>query len=214
LLEWIRYRQCGSSSPAPERWGQGHARFDITSLRSGPTAKMMWKLRRVGIIGFFSCTFLVCYPIPYMFVSLGIFRKPVVDIPVSLAEGKVRTNEFSSKNDEHYLILIRAQRRIPFAEMTCMMGVDFGQLNPSVCNTKPLLQADWSVWEGDRIVASGAAHDRGGGGSTDRTLERYIGHFSGQAGHKYVVEAKFTADGTALNKTGPHLIVEVEKPWD
>ena len=138
----------------------------------------------------------------------------MVDIPVSLSEGKVRTTEFGSKNREYYLILIRAQRRLPFADMNCMMGLDWGSSSSFNCNRAPLLQADWQVIDGDQVAASGLAYEKGGGASTDRTLDRYLGHFEGQAGHRYVLEVRFTADGTPLNVTDPHLVVEIKKPWD
>src|ERR1039458_8070119 len=49
-------------------------------------------------------------------------RKPVVDMPVSLAVGTVRTPEFPVKHFM-YIISIDVQMRFPRCELQCMMGV-------------------------------------------------------------------------------------------
>ena len=36
---------------------------------------------------------------------------------------------------------------------------------------------------------------------------KFLGSFVGELGKKYVVEVKFTKDGTPLNIANPHLIV-------
>lgn len=49
-------------------------------------------------------------------------RKPIVDMPISLALGTIRTPDFAVK-DEAYAISIRVERKLPPAELNCMMGV-------------------------------------------------------------------------------------------
>ena len=136
---------------------------------------------RSRLFAFFAML-LACAFVPSAFAGFGFFRKPVVDMPVSLAKGVVTTNEFGSKSDEHYLILVRAQRRFPFDQMTCMMGVFFGGPNPSMCDPKPMLKADWWVKEGDKLIAFDEVGYDGSGASSDRTLDRYLGTFAGNAG--------------------------------
>jgi hypothetical protein len=78
-----------------------------------------------------------------------------------------------------------------------------------------LLQADWTVWDGDRAVAHGSVH-----GvdfhvtATKDILSRQIGGFVGEKNKKYLMEIKFTKDGTRLNITNPHLIVMMTKRTD
>ncbi len=137
-----------------------------------------------------------------------IDHRTVVDMPVSLAEGTVRTPEFPVKH-EPYLIIIRAEKRhLPFADMNCMMGLTLGPVDPNNCDKEPLLQAEWTVWADGQVVAQGSVHgnDGGGGWANDR-IDRYLGHFMGERKKKYVLEVKFTKDGTALNVTHPHLVV-------
>lgn len=140
-------------------------------------------------------------------------RKPAVDMPVSLAVGTVRTPEFPVKRDP-YLIIIRAEKRLPFADMNCMLGLATPLPDPN-CNKEPLLQADWTVWDNGHLVGRGMAHRRDGrGGWAEDSIDRYLGHFVGEAKKNYVLEVKFTKDGSALNVTNPHLIVLMTKPTD
>jgi hypothetical protein len=140
-------------------------------------------------------------------------RKPAVDMAVSLAVGTVRTPEFPVKR-EPYLIIIRAEKRLPFADMNCMMGLTTGPLDSTNCDKEPLLQADWTVWDNERVVDHGSAYHRNGGSWANDSIDKFLGHFVGEAKKKYVLEVKFTKDGSALNVTNPHLIIMMTKPTD
>ena len=140
-------------------------------------------------------------------------RKPAVDMPVSLAVGTVRTPEFLVKR-EPYLIMIRAEKTLPFDELNCMLGLTTALPDPK-CNKEPLLQTDWTVWDTGHLVDRGSAHRRDGrGGWADDSIDRYLGDFVGEAKKRYMLEGKFTKDGSALNVTNPHLIVMMTKPTD
>ena len=135
------------------------------------------------------------------------YYRPVIEIPVSLAVGTVQTPEFSAKA-MHYDILIQAEKRLPFGDMLCMMGLTTGPLSQFNCDKEPLLQVDWTVWDGEHVVAQGSVHGRDGHADyANKYIFRYLGDFMGKAGRKYVLVVKFTNDGTPLNVTNPHLIV-------
>jgi hypothetical protein len=140
-------------------------------------------------------------------------RKPAVDMPVSLVVGTVRTPEFPVKH-QPYLIIIRAEKRLPFADMNCMMGLTTGPGDPDNCDKEPLLQADWTLWDNGQIVHRGKARGRDGGGWANDSMDKYLGNFVGEGKKKYVLEVKFTKDGSALNVTNRHLIVMMTKPTD
>lgn len=140
-------------------------------------------------------------------------RKAAVDMPVSLAPGTVRTAEFPVIH-QPYLIIIRAQKRLPFADMNCMMGLTTGPGDPDNCDKDPLLQADWTLWDNGQFVQRGKAHRRDGGGWAQDSIDKYLGHFVGEPKKKYVLEVTFIKDGSALNVTDPHLIVMMSKPTD
>lgn len=140
-------------------------------------------------------------------------RKPAVDMPVSLVVGTVRTPEFTVKR-QPYLIMIRAEKRLPFDDLNCMLGLHLASPDPN-CNREPLLQADWAVWDEGQVVDHGSVHRRDGrGGWADASIDRYLGHFVGERNKRYVLEVKFTTDGSALNATNPHLIVMMTKSTD
>lgn len=134
------------------------------------------------------------------------YRDAVVDMPVSLARGTVRTPEFSAKH-KIYFISIEAQWLLPTVELRCKMG--FGVVPPSDhCKSEVVLGGKWRVLEGDRIVAQGSIEriSREFEAGKDY-LRRYIGYFNGESKHRYTVEVTFTEDGSSLNATNPRLIV-------
>jgi hypothetical protein len=137
------------------------------------------------------------------------YRHSAVDIPVTLSAGSVRTPEFSAPA-HWYWIMIQVEKPLPFQQMQCMMGTTLGPLDKANCNDDPLLQADWRVWEGDRVVEKGTIPDRSAAKFTDKNIFKFLGNFYAEAGKKYVVEVKFTKDGTPLNVANPHLIVVQE----
>jgi hypothetical protein len=134
------------------------------------------------------------------------YRYSDVDMPVSLAVGTVRTPEFAVKQ-EAYFIMVQAEKRLPFFDMRCMMGLTNGTLDLRDCNKEHLLQADWTVWGDGHVVSQGVSSGWGPAEYTDKYLFKFLGKFMGEPGKKYVVEVKFTKDGTPLNVTNPHLII-------
>jgi hypothetical protein len=134
------------------------------------------------------------------------YRYSEIDMPVSLAVGAVRTPEFPVIH-EAYFIMIQAEKRLPFVDQRCMMGLDNGTLDFKDCKKVPLLQADWTVSDDGHIVSRGSSTGWGPAEYTDKYLFKFLGQFLGESGKKYVVEVEFTKDGTPLNVTNPHLIV-------
>ena len=134
------------------------------------------------------------------------YRYSDIDMPVSLAVGTVRTPEFAVR-DEAYFIMLQAEKRLPFKDMQCMMGMTSGPLEFKDCTKEQLVQADWTVFDDGHIVAQGSSSSRADDMYTDKHLFKFLGKFVGVSGKKYVVEVKFTKDGTPLNAANPHLIV-------
>lgn len=85
----------------------------------------------------------------------------------------------------------------------------FGVVPPTQeCRAQAVIEADWKVLDGDRVIAKGHA-----GGISDEFeagqdyIARYIGQFQGQSKHKYILELTFTKDGSSLDVTNPRLII-------
>jgi hypothetical protein len=135
-------------------------------------------------------------------------HEPVV-MPVSLAVGTtVRTPEFLVKNIEYHFD-IRVNRGLPFGQLSCMIG---GKGAPSHCATyhwDNVIDAEWKVLDGEHIVAQGITPGYGDMAWSDSFMDRYLGKFVGETNKKYVVEVKFTKDGTPLKDLNPRLIVRM-----
>ncbi len=135
------------------------------------------------------------------------YRYSVVDIPVSLAEGTVRTPEFSAPT-HWYWIMVQVEKPLPFNQMQCMMGVTTNPFESKNCTSDdPLLQADWTVWSEGQVVSSGSSTTHADDKYTKDNIFKFLGKFPALAGKKYVLEVKFTKNGTPLNVANPHLIV-------
>ncbi|MGD0346329.1 MAG: hypothetical protein ABSA85_06210 [Terracidiphilus sp.] len=136
------------------------------------------------------------------------YRNPETGMPVSLAIGNVETPPFHVKKAT-YAIIIQFAKRLPFREMPCAIGDTAKPLGIWDCNEEQLLQADWTVRDGNkRIVAQGAFHQRGMQCVyLNDFILKYIGYFKGERGGTYTLEVKFTEDASALNACDPQLIV-------
>ncbi|WP_263415229.1 hypothetical protein [Terriglobus albidus] len=136
-----------------------------------------------------------------------------VYIPVSLAAGTVRTPEFPVVV-EAYDILIQVQRTLPIGQMICMMGATSNPFESKNCTSAdPLLQTEWTVSNEGRVVAHGSNAPSGGSSIAKDRIWKLVGSFAGEAGKKYVVEVKFTKDGTPLNGAEPRLVVIKHKKF-
>jgi hypothetical protein len=135
------------------------------------------------------------------------YRYSVVDMPVSLAVGTVQTPEFAPPS-HWFWILLQVEKPLPFMQMACMMGVTTSPLDLKDCSSDdPLIEADWKVLSDGQVVDHGSSSSPGGAKFTKDYIFKFLGSFSTLPGKKYVLEVKFTKDGTPLNVANPHLIV-------
>jgi len=141
------------------------------------------------------------------------YPKSAVDMAVSLKVGVIRTPEFQVVAID-YQIWIQADGVFPGRQMLCMMGMYSTPLayKSFGCGSEdPLLRTEWEVREGGLVVAHGSSPPDGHEIINKETKIKVIGYFSGQAGKKYSVEARFTKDASALDAANPHLIIVPRK---
>jgi len=133
----------------------------------------------------------------------------VVYMPISLAAGRVRTPEFPvTKHSQWYDIMLQVEKPLPFRRMECLVGATSGGLDKKDCEKDdPIIRADWTIWEGGRIVEWGSMRDCCGSIFTKENIYKQIGSFPLEVGKDYVVQVHFTKDGSPLNIANPHLIV-------
>jgi hypothetical protein len=104
--------------------------------------------------------------------------------------------------------MVQVKKPSRFQQMECMTGVTAGPPDSKNCTSDdPVLRADWTVWEEGQIVSSGSSTTNTDAKFTKENIFKFLGKFPALSGKKYVLEVKFTKDGTALNVANPHLIV-------
>jgi hypothetical protein len=104
--------------------------------------------------------------------------------------------------------MVQVEKPLPFNQMQCMMGVTANPFEAKNCmRDDPLLRADWTAWEDGKIASSGSSTTKADDLYTKENIFKFLGKFPALSGHKYVLEVKFTKDGTPLNVANPHLIV-------
>ncbi len=137
------------------------------------------------------------------------YRYSMVDMPVSLAVGTIQTPEFSPRKTAWHRIMVQVEKPLPTKEIACMMAV--ANDSPGSWRDCPLsdrlLRADWTVWEDGKVATNGSSTTYAGDAYTRDNIFKFLGDFPALSGHKYVLEVKFTKDGTALNVANPHLII-------
>src|SRR5258707_10515410 len=84
----------------------------------------------------------------FVYGSFLLFSATAVDhpvlMPISLAVGEVKTPEFRIYVNQYYTVGINVKRRLSLGILNCMLGISTGPLDPTNCEEKPLLQADWN----------------------------------------------------------------------
>jgi hypothetical protein len=155
----------------------------------------------------------------------------VVEMPVSLAMGTIRTPEFQVDGQWYDIILqVEKPTSLPFQQERCMLGTTLGPLDVKDCDRNdPLLQANWAVCEHNAehcqselpsqpqhgtlmqrtpgIVSRGSIPDNCACKFDAEYIYRQLGSFATQKNSKYMVEVRFTKDAGALNVANPHLLI-------
>ena len=134
------------------------------------------------------------------------YQHSILDMPVSLEKHTVRTAAFAP-SAATYWILMQFEKSLPFQQLQCMIGATSGGLDSADCTSDALLRTNWTVYSDERIVSQGASTTTGHGGFAAKYMVKFLGSFSTQPGHTYVVEVTFTEDETPLNVTNPHLVI-------
>lgn len=137
------------------------------------------------------------------------YRYSLVDIPVSLQKGTVRTPEFTVPRSTLYLTMVQIERE-PFMygeSLDCWMSLEPYRNGSDTCSGDRRLQANWSVYAGAARVASGTSSAEGDGAYTKDNVFKFLGNFGAEKRTTYSVEVTFTKDGSKLAVHNPHLII-------
>jgi hypothetical protein len=137
--------------------------------------------------------------------------KPVVDMPVIMEKGTVRSPEFTVKH-KLYIIKLQADNALPSGQLDCLMGVYLIKA-PDHCemfNFHLAFEAEWKLYAGTQVVAHGIVQGRDGNYESDNhQTSRWFASFTGEKNKKYVLEVTFTKDGSALRVANPHIVIDL-----
>jgi len=136
-----------------------------------------------------------------------------VDIPVSLSTGREYTREFRVNLEQTYTIAIEVDKKLPFDDLVCLLGVNTPALEP--CNKiPPVVKATWVLTSQGNLVAQGSSDESKGGDFMNDKIGREIGSFESVKGHRYKLTVSILSDGIRLAQCNPHLKVEVHPMYN
>jgi hypothetical protein len=89
--------------------------------------------------------------------------------------------------------------------------MDLASMVPKqTCATPPVLNVAWVLMIDGKAMARGSSQSERGGGTTIDTVERTVGYFEGQSGHKYTLNMETLSDARSLAAANPKLTVTAE----
>jgi hypothetical protein len=135
-----------------------------------------------------------------------------VDVPISMAVGHIRTNQFTINQNAPYTIDIEVQKTIPFDTLNCLLGTAMGRMSTALqeCPDRPsVVKASWVLSSSGYVVARGSSDDYRSGAWMNGSISRELGNFDSHRGWQYVLDVDVLADGSALAPGNPRLKVEV-----
>lgn len=122
-----------------------------------------------------------------------------LDVPISLAKGRLRTPEFRINLATYYVVQVYVSRAFDDQGLPCLIGFDQCEGKPSV------LRVSWSLSDRTRSLATGSSDAHGAFGGTD-TMGRSLGGFYAPRG-RYVLDVDVSEDGSRLSGGSPRLMI-------
>jgi len=165
---------------------------------------MSWRLSRSGWVGL--ALVLVGIALPLGWQRWWDTRTWVaLDMPISLARGHIKSNEFEINLQGGYRIYIEVERKFDYEGVPCLLGLGF----PECRNSPGIVKATWSVLDGAQEIARGYSEGKGGHYG-DVTMGRDLGWFFAGESRHYVLNLNVLEDGSRLDAGHPRLIVQAE----
>lgn len=143
--------------------------------------------------------------------STSAMCQRVLNMPVTLEKGMIRSPEFTVKK-KAYIIALQVDNALPRGQTQCMLGVRdaWEHDNCELVGFPLVVEAEWTLYADGQSVAQGKVRGTDTHWeSSDSHTSKWIGHFMGEKGKKYVLEVNFTKDGTALRVANPRLVVKI-----
>jgi len=131
-------------------------------------------------------------------------------MPVSLAQGHIRSPEFKINLDAGFWIFVEVETQVDDEGVSCLIGY-----TSDYCRKNGVreLRASWTLSDSGKVVASGSsARDQGLRGGT-LSKARGLGNFSVPAGNHFVLDVEFPEDNSHFNGGHPRLAIVPLSYW-
>lgn len=126
---------------------------------------------------------------------------PAPNFPVPLTAGVWRSAPFPV-GKHAYNAWLEVDRRLPLEQLDC----DLGAAGPhEQCDAPPLLEVEWTVWDGDLLVKSWSAKpiQAGGWGAVETSC--LLGSFEGKRNGMFTLEWNVKRDAGLLKELHPRV---------
>ena len=126
---------------------------------------------------------------------------PAPSFPVPLSQGVWRSQEFPvGKHDYH--VSLDVDRRMPLEDLDC----DLGAPRPGhQCNTPPLLDLDWKIWDGATLVKNWRANPIKADAWSEKSTSCRLGGFAGKRNGHFTLELNVKSDAGKLRDLHPRV---------
>jgi biopolymer transport protein ExbD len=131
-------------------------------------------------------------------------------VPVSLAQGHIRSPEFKINVDSGFWIFVEVETRVDDEGVSCLTGYVSDYCRK---NGVRELQASWTLSARGRIVARGSTDSDQGSRGGMLSKARGLGTFSVPAGDHFVLDVEFPEDNSHFDGGQPRLGIEPLSYW-
>jgi hypothetical protein len=126
---------------------------------------------------------------------------PAPSFPIPLNEGTWRSPEFPV-GKHSYHIWLNVDRSFPLKQLDC----DLGPPRPgNRCESAPLLDLDWKLWDGTVPVKSWTAQPIKAAGWGEAETSCFLGAFEGKRNGTFAVEFTIKKDAGRLKELHPRI---------
>ena len=133
-----------------------------------------------------------------------------LNMPVSLAQGHIRSPEFKINLDAGFWIFVEVETKVDDEGVSCLTGY-----TSDYCRKNGVreLHASWTLSDRGRVVARGSTDNDQGSLGGMLSKGRGIGHFSVPTGDHFVLDVEFPDDNSHFDGGHPRLAIEQSYYW-
>ena len=131
-------------------------------------------------------------------------------MPVSLAQGHIRSPEFKINLDAGFWIFVEVETKVDDEGVSCLTGY-----TSDYCRKNGVreLHASWTLSDRGRVVARGSTDNDQGSLGGMLSKGRGIGHFSVPSGDHFVLDVELPEDNSHFDGGHPRLGIEQSYYW-